>query len=85
MHLVEISVVDQRYQAVMAVVQDGWKVTEVAEHFGVARQTVHRWIARHNAGGVLALTDGSHRRRYRQRHLGRHLSEGGGPADPAKA
>jgi len=60
-HLVEISVVDQRYQAVMAVVQDGWKVTEVAEHFGVARQTVHRWIARHNAGGVLALTDGSHR------------------------
>ena len=61
MHLVEIGVVDQRYQAVMAVLQDGWKVTEVAEHFGVARQTVHRWIARHNAGGVLALTDGSHR------------------------
>ena len=61
MHLVEIGVVDQRYQAVMAVLQDGWKVSEVAEHFGVARQTVHRWIARHNAGGVLALTDGSHR------------------------
>lgn len=61
MHLVEISVVDQRYQAVMAVLQDGWKVSEVAEHFGVARQTVHRWIARHNSGGVLALTDGSHR------------------------
>jgi transposase InsO family protein len=60
-HLVEIGVVDQRYQAVMAVLQDGWKVSEVAEHFGVARQTVHRWIARHNAGGVLALTDGSHR------------------------
>ena len=61
MHLVEIGVVDQRYQAVMAVLQDGWKVSEVAEHFGVARQTVHRWIARHDAGGVLALTDGSHR------------------------
>jgi transposase InsO family protein len=60
-HLVEISVVDQRYQAVMAVLQDGWKVTEVAEHLGVARQTVHRWIARHEAGGVLALTDRSHR------------------------
>jgi transposase InsO family protein len=60
-HLVEISVVDQRYQAVMAVLQDGWKVSEVAEHLGVARQTIHRWIARHNAGGVLALTDGSHR------------------------
>ena len=61
MHLVEVSVVDQRYQAVMAVLQDGWKVSEVAEHFGVARQTIHRWIARHNAGGVLALTDRSHR------------------------
>lgn len=57
----EIGVVDQRYQAVMAVLQDGWKVSEVAEHFGVARQTVHRWIPRHNDGGVLALTDGSHR------------------------
>ncbi|MGH3993914.1 MAG: IS481 family transposase, partial [Pseudonocardiaceae bacterium] len=52
---------DQRYQAVMAVLQDGWKVSEVAEHFGVARQTVHRWITRHNAGGVLALADASHR------------------------
>jgi transposase InsO family protein len=60
-HLVEIGVVDQRYQAVMAVLQDGWKVSEVAEHVGVARQTVHRWIARHHAGGVLALADGSHR------------------------
>ena len=41
MHLVEISVVDQRYQAVMAVLQEGWKVSEVAERLGVARQTVH--------------------------------------------
>ena len=61
MHLVEISVVDQRYQAVMAVLQDGWKVSEVAEHLGVARQTIHRWIARHESGGVMALTDRSHR------------------------
>ena len=29
MHLVEISVVDQRYQAVMAGLQDGWKGFEV--------------------------------------------------------
>ena len=34
MHLVEISVMEQRYQAVMAVVQDGWKVTEVADRLG---------------------------------------------------
>ena len=28
--LVELSLMEQRYQAVLAVVQDGWKVTEVA-------------------------------------------------------
>jgi hypothetical protein len=28
--LVELSVMEQRYQAVLAVVQDGWNVTEVA-------------------------------------------------------
>jgi hypothetical protein len=40
----------------MAVLQDGWKVIEVAEHLGVARQTIHRWIARHEAGGVLTAS-----------------------------
>jgi transposase-like protein len=29
----------------MAVVQDGWKITEVAQRLGVARQRVHNWIA----------------------------------------
>jgi hypothetical protein len=32
--LVELSLVEQRSQAVPAVVQDGWKVSEVAEHWG---------------------------------------------------
>ena len=59
--LVELSVMEQRYQAVMAVVQDGWKVTEVAERLGVARQSVHNWIARYEAGGLPALADRSHR------------------------
>jgi transposase len=44
---VELSVMEQRYQAVLAVVQDGWKVTEVARRVGVSRQTVHAWIARY--------------------------------------
>ena len=61
MHLVEISVMEQRYQAVMAVVQDGWKVTEVAERLGVSRQSVHKWIARYEVGGLPALDDRSHR------------------------
>jgi transposase len=59
--LVELSVMEQRYQAVLAVIQDGWKVTEVAERFGVSRQSVHTWIARYEAGGLAALTDRSHR------------------------
>jgi transposase InsO family protein len=59
--LVELSVMEQRYQAVLAVVQDGWKVTEVAERLGVSRQSVHAWIARYEAGGLAALVDRSHR------------------------
>jgi transposase len=59
--LVELSVMEQRYQAVLAVVQDGWKVVEVARHLGVSRQSVHTWIARYEAGGLAALSDHSHR------------------------
>lgn len=53
--LVERSVMEQRYQAVLAVVQDGWKVSEVAERLGVSRQSVHPWIARFEAGGRPSL------------------------------
>jgi transposase InsO family protein len=59
--LVELSVMEQRYQAVLAVVQDGWKVTEVAARLGVSRQSVHAWIIRYEAGGLAALADHSHR------------------------
>ena len=59
--LVELSVMEQRYQAVLAVVQDGWQVSEVARRLGVSRQSVHTWIARYEAGGLPALADRSHR------------------------
>jgi transposase InsO family protein len=59
--LVEVSVVEQRYDAVKEVLADGFSVTEVAECYGVARQTVHRWIARYQGGGLGALADRSHR------------------------
>jgi transposase InsO family protein len=59
--LVELSVMEQRYQAVLAVIQDGWKVTEVAARLGVSRQSVHAWIARYEQGGIAALADRSHR------------------------
>jgi transposase len=59
--LVELSIMEQRYQAVLAVVQDGWRVVEVARRVGVSRQTVHAWIARYEEGGLAALADHSHR------------------------
>jgi transposase-like protein len=45
--LVELSIVEQRYQAVMEVLSDGLTVTEVAERHWVSRQIVHRWIRRY--------------------------------------
>ena len=59
--LVELSIMEQRYQAVLAVVQDGWKVTEVAARLGVSRQSVHAWITRYEQGRLAALADHSHR------------------------
>ena len=40
----ELSVAEQRYQAVLAVISDGETVTDVAARFGVRRQTVHEWL-----------------------------------------
>jgi len=53
---VELSGMEQRYQAALAVVQDGWKVTEVADRLGVTRQAVHKWIARFEVGGLLGMS-----------------------------
>jgi transposase InsO family protein len=55
----ELNVVEQRYRAVLEVL-DGIPVTEVAERFGVARQTVHRWVSRYRDRGIDGLTDRSH-------------------------
>ena len=54
---------EQRYEAVRAVIADGETVTDVAARFGVARKTVHGWLARYEAGGLEALADRSHRPR----------------------
>ena len=43
--LVELGVVEQRYRAVLEVLEEGASVTEVARRHGVARQTVHEWLA----------------------------------------
>ena len=59
--LVELSVVEQRYRAVLAVIRDGRSVVEVASRVGVSRQTVHTWLARYEAGGLAGLANRSHR------------------------
>jgi hypothetical protein len=43
--LVELGVTEQRYRAVLEVLEEGASVTEVARRYGVARQTVHQWLA----------------------------------------
>jgi transposase len=55
----ELNVVEQGYQAVLEVLDD-IPVTEVAERFGVTRQTVQRWVARYREGGLAGLADRSH-------------------------
>jgi transposase InsO family protein len=57
----ELSVAEQRYQAVLAVISDGLSVSQAAEKVGVSRQTLHAWLARYEAGGLDGLVDRSHR------------------------
>ena len=60
----ELSKVEQRYDAVLAVIRDGMRVTEVAEKFGVHRDTVHSWLAHYEAEGLDGLRDRSHRPKH---------------------
>ncbi len=59
--LVELGLVEQRYQAVLEVLNDGASVTDVARRYGVARQTVHGWLRRYAAEGLRGLADRSSR------------------------
>jgi transposase InsO family protein len=57
----ELSVAEQRYQAVLAVISDGLSISQVASKVGVSRQTLHSWLVRYEAEGLEGLTDRSHR------------------------
>jgi transposase InsO family protein len=59
--LLELTVAEQRFNAVMEVLRDGLTVIEVAERYGVSRQAVHGWLRRYATGGLDALADRSHR------------------------
>jgi transposase InsO family protein len=56
--LVELRLVEQRYQAVLEVLE-GAAVTDVARRHGVARQTLHLWLRRYGAHGLAGLADAS--------------------------
>jgi hypothetical protein len=51
----ELSVQEQKYQAVMAVLADGASVSEVAQRWGVSRQSVHAWLRRYEDEGLAGL------------------------------
>ncbi|WP_405911116.1 IS481 family transposase [Streptomyces sp. NBC_00828] len=55
-----MSVVEQRYHAVMEVAA-GVPVTQVAARYGVSRQSVHAWVRKYEQLGLPGLADRSHR------------------------
>lgn len=56
--LIELGVMQQRHEAVLEVL-GGTAVTEVARRYGVAKQTVHRWLRRYAASGIAGLANDS--------------------------
>jgi transposase InsO family protein len=66
--LVELSVVEQRYHAVMEVLA-GIPVVEVATRYRVSRQSVHTWVKRYREGGLAGLADRSHRPKHSPRQI----------------
>jgi hypothetical protein len=51
---VELSEMEQRYVAALAVVRVGLSVDEVATAFGVTRQSIYRWMQPYENGGLEA-------------------------------
>lgn len=56
-----MSVTEQRYKAILAVIADGRTVTQVARDWDVSRQTLHTWLARYEGDGLEGLGNRSHR------------------------
>jgi transposase-like protein len=59
--LVELSMVEQRYQAVREFIDSGDSITEVAARYGVDRRTLHGWLTRYANGGLEALATRSNK------------------------
>jgi transposase len=48
----ELSVAEQRYRAVLAVIADGCTVKEVAGQYAVSGPTLHTWLGRYEVAGL---------------------------------
>jgi transposase-like protein len=62
--LLELTVAEQRFNAIMEVLRDGLAVVEVADRYGGSRQAVHNGLRRYGSGGLDALADRSQRPRH---------------------
>lgn len=58
MPLVDLSMVEQRYDAVKEVL-DGATVKDTANRYGIDRRTLHRWLVRYATEGLSALANHS--------------------------
>jgi len=56
--LVDLSMVEQRYDAVREVLE-GATVKDTATRYGIDRRTLHRWLVRYATDGLAALADKS--------------------------
>jgi transposase len=55
----EMGLVEQRYQAVREVLNNGASVTDVARRNKVSRQTVHEWLVKYANQGLVGLMNRS--------------------------
>ena len=53
--LVELGLVEQRYQVVREVLDGEVSITEAARRAGVTRQSVHRWLRQYAVQGLAGL------------------------------
>ena len=57
----EMTVNEQRYRAVLAVISEGETVTDVADRFGVSRHAMNAWLTKFEAGDPDAPVGADHR------------------------
>lgn len=65
---VQLDVMEQRYQAAMKVLS-GMTTVDVAERYGVHRNSVSAWVRRYEEGGLHNLADHSHRLHCQPRQI----------------